>query len=362
MRTLAVCLIPLFFTSLGCSSTPALPDEPQSTAREYRSTDEAEQPALETPAEIQAPKGEDTATAGSALEAIGPVATVDGAAIEAETFNSEVQRSLSSGLPPELLRQMAPKLVQGLIDRHLIDRAVSQLEQPVNAEAIDAKIKEVESEFANNGMGTLEEAVARMNISVEELRSSVAQSIAIEDMLIQRGLHKPTPEETQTFYEGHTDQFTLPERVRAQHILLKVEADAPEATWREIQKKALTIASDASQANTDFGEIARNVSDCPSKDQGGDLGLFTRGKMVPEFEEVAFSLAVGEISEPTRTQFGWHIIKANEHPQAGVVPFDDVREKLETKMWQERVQGALTTFVEELRGAAKIEVFENNIR
>jgi parvulin-like peptidyl-prolyl isomerase len=88
-------------------------------------------------------------------------------------------------------------------------------------------------------------------------------------------------------------------QVHARHILVKTESEAFQAVYDV-------------QHGKDFGEVAKAVSLCPSKKQGGDLGWFGRGQMVKEFETAAFALKPGEISKPVKTQFGWHIIKVEE--------------------------------------------------
>jgi peptidyl-prolyl cis-trans isomerase C len=87
--------------------------------------------------------------------------------------------------------------------------------------------------------------------------------------------------------------------VRASHILVKTEQEA-----NDLLKQIKT--------GKDFGELAKNCSDCPSKRQGGDLGFFSRGQMVKEFENAAFSMSKGEVSNPVKTQFGYHLIKVTD--------------------------------------------------
>ncbi|MGD9017752.1 MAG: peptidyl-prolyl cis-trans isomerase, partial [Desulfobacterales bacterium] len=122
-------------------------------------------------------------------------------------------------------------------------------------------------------------------------------------------------EEVEEYYEENLDAFKKPESVQARHILLKVEEDADESTVASVRQKADDIYRMVIDGQ-DFAELAKTYSDGPTRDTGGFLGTFERGTMVEPFEEKAFSMSSGDVSEPVRTDFGWHIIKVEEkHPE-----------------------------------------------
>lgn len=118
-------------------------------------------------------------------------------------------------------------------------------------------------------------------------------------------------DEVQEYYDENTDEFKKPETVEARHILLKVSEDADETVVASVRQKADDIYQKAI-GGEDFVELAKTFSEGPTRDTGGFLGTFQRGTMVKPFEEKAFSMEAGEISEPVRTPFGWHVIKVEK--------------------------------------------------
>lgn len=136
-----------------------------------------------------------------------------------------------------------------------------------------------------------------------------------------------TDEDVRRYYEENPSEFFSPEKVEARHILLKVPPDADEAAVEAARQEAAAIRAQA-VAGEDFAELAQSVSEGPSRNQGGYLGFFERGRMVKPFEEAAFALQAGEISAPVRTDFGWHIIKVETHQAAETLPFDASQDKI----------------------------------
>jgi peptidyl-prolyl cis-trans isomerase D len=115
-------------------------------------------------------------------------------------------------------------------------------------------------------------------------------------------------EDVKDYFDSHPDEFIVPKTVKARHILFKLEKDSSPEVVEEKRKKAEEVLALA-KGGEDFGELAKTYSEGPSKDRGGDLGTFKKETMVKPFADQAFSMKAGEISDPVRTQFGWHIIK-----------------------------------------------------
>ncbi|MEE8474324.1 MAG: peptidylprolyl isomerase [Myxococcota bacterium] len=134
--------------------------------------------------------------------------------------------------------------------------------------------------------------------------------------------------EARALYSEHSDRYDTPERVQARHILLKVEPDADAEREQEVRAAAEALLEEI-RGGADFSAVAERESQDPgSRQRGGDLGEFERGRMVPAFEEVAFELEPGQVSEPVRSEFGFHIIRVEEHRRAELRPFESVREDL----------------------------------
>ncbi|HYR96583.1 MAG TPA: SurA N-terminal domain-containing protein, partial [Candidatus Binatus sp.] len=143
--------------------------------------------------------------------------------------------------------------------------------------------------------------------------------------------------EVAEYYELHKEErFTEPEQVRARHILVKAAPEAGDNTKAAARKKAQDLLA-AVKAGGDFAALAKKSSDDPgSAANGGDLGLFARGRMTPEFEDAAFALDAGDVSDVVETPFGFHVIKVEEHRPAGAKPFETVRAEVAETMKKER--------------------------
>lgn len=360
-------ILPLFAGLIlgACASSPDIPEDGQGA--QYRSTnlEETSEDSDSEAAQESAEPGMDAQPV--APEATGPIATVNGNEIPADDFNIEIQRVVASGMPPTLAARYKDTIVQKLVDRYLIDAALAESDITVKPEEIDEKLEEVKNEFAQSMQAsgqnvTLDMLVQQLGITEKELRESVEQSIGIEKMLFNRGMEEPSDEEARAFYdENREESFTMPEQVHVKHVLIAVEQGSDDAVWQEAKKRADAVRADAVKDDADFEELARTRSEGPSAEQGGDLGFVPRGKTVPEFENAAFDLKPGEISEPVKSPFGWHVIKLIERKDAEAVDYDEIAERLKLQLKGERIKESLDAYLTELRDAAEIEIHSENV-
>ncbi|HCY88613.1 MAG TPA: peptidylprolyl isomerase [Desulfobacteraceae bacterium] len=149
---------------------------------------------------------------------------------------------------------------------------------------------------------------------------------------------KLTVEESEltAYYDNNKAQFTAEEEVGAKHILCKTQEEAEAARQRVLDGEA-------------FADVAKDVSACPSKEKGGDLGMFKRGQMVQPFETAAFGLEKGGMSDPVQTKFGFHIITVYEKTGGGTKSFEEVREDLEQKVAEKKQQQYMDDLIEKLK-------------
>ena len=159
-----------------------------------------------------------------------------------------------------------------------------------------------------------------------------------------------TDKEVKDYYDKNISVFKTQEEITASHILVKTEKEAKEIL-SELKK------------GKDFAELAKEKSiDTVSARQGGSLGSFPRGAMVPEFEKAAFSLKVGEISPIVKSEFGYHIIKVTGRTKPHQIDFIQVKDTIKKNLSHEKTQKAINTMVDQLIKDAKIEVHEENLR
>jgi peptidyl-prolyl cis-trans isomerase D len=170
-------------------------------------------------------------------------------------------------------------------------------------------------------------------------------------------------EELKDRYESDKATYQTPEQRHARHILFKVEKGDSDDVRAEKKKKAAEVLALARQGK-DFAELARKYSEGPTKERGGDLGFFGRGRMVPSFDEVVFSMKAGDISEVVETPFGYHVIKLEEIRPATGRSFEQVKDNLAKSVRQEKARGltfkrASKTY-EEIMRAGSLEKYGQN--
>ena len=215
-------------------------------------------------------------------------------------------------------------------------------------QASDAKIAELRQQIPDEK--AFNKALADRGMTLTRLRSDIRNDIAITKMMEAELAAAPavTDADVNDFYTKNPDEF---QGVRASHILIR-----PDGFDDESKKKARATAEDlAKQARggADFAELARKHSADGSAQQGGDLGFFTKGAMVPAFSAAAFALEPGQVSDVVETQFGFHVIKLAERkdiPLAEAAP--KIRDFLAAKQRDERQQA----FVAQVKSKSKIEV------
>ncbi|ADL49908.1 peptidylprolyl isomerase [Clostridium cellulovorans] len=144
------------------------------------------------------------------------------------------------------------------------------------------------------------------------------------------------------FYKNNRELFKKPELATASHILVDSE------------EKAQEIKAEI-EAGLSFADAAAKYSTCPSNQRGGDLGQFQKGQMVPEFEEVAFTLPINKLSDPVKTQFGYHLIKVTDFQPEMIQDFDEVQVAIKEKMLQDRRQYKFLEKVDELKKLYNVE-------
>jgi len=161
-----------------------------------------------------------------------------------------------------------------------------------------------------------------LELTIDELK----REISVDDQVLN------------SYYDTHKDSYTLQEQRRVNHILVQVSKDATEAEDAAARAKIEALRKDI-EAGAAFEEVAKQSSDdIGSRAEGGDTGFFSRGVMAPEFEQAAFALQVGELSQPVKTEFGYHLIRLREIKPGGIEPFEAVRAQVEDTYRREQAE------------------------
>jgi foldase protein PrsA len=247
----------------------------------------------------------------------------------------EYERLTGQGDPRDVQRQFEQVYLTDLIRREVVEREAEARDLEVTEEEVDERMEQIEGDFPNES--AYEEALKEQGLTVERLRELVTDNLLEEKL--QADVTEdaaPAEEDLQAYYDENADRFT---QTRTQHILV------------DNQALAGTIASQLQQAPPAeverlFERLAREHStDESNKNQGGDLGFRAPGELVQEYEAAAAELDEGEVSDPVRTEFGFHVIRLIERR---VTPFEEARAQIEETLleqegelvWQEFIRNA----------------------
>jgi peptidyl-prolyl cis-trans isomerase SurA len=244
-----------------------------------------------------------------------------------------------------------------LISEKLMDNEVKESNIDVTSADIDAAVEDVKR-MNNFDDEKLAAAVAREGFNLRTYRDLVRGQVA-RLKLVQlkvRSRVKVQEEDLKAEYEKYKRMESEDPELVARHIVIGVEENASPEAQERAHQRAIAIAREARQPGVDFGQLAKAKSEGSSASSGGDLGPFRRGVMLPEFEKVAFHLKVGEISDPVKTKFGWHIIKLDEIRQVPVKPFAEVKDSLRQRLTNSQLERLTQSYVAELRQNAVVDV------
>ncbi|MFB3166453.1 peptidylprolyl isomerase [Neobacillus sp. 179-C4.2 HS] len=255
------------------------------------------------------------------------VAKVDGEAINKDELYDVMVEQYGAATVEQLI---ADKIVASEAKKEKVTITDKELNEEVD------KLKE-----SYGGEEVFNQMLESNNTTVDALKDDLKNYLTIRKLLEPQ--IKITDEELQTYFDENKDSFGEAEQVKASHILV-----ADEATAKEIKQK---LADGA-----DFAELAKEYStDEGTKENGGELGFFAKGTMVTEFDDVAFTLPVNEISDPVKTDYGYHIIKVEEKKEAKEANFDDSKKEITETLIQQKMETEYSTWLEEKKKDYDIE-------
>ncbi len=279
----------------------------------------------------------------------------------------ELQRLAAENPDPQELAHrreaMLRQALQVLIDEQLLTEQLKESSIEVNDEQLDEAIADVKSRNGIPDDEAFVKALAHENLTMEAYRRQLRRELEKRKLLSSK-VHsqiKVGDDDLRSEYDRTYVQVTGEQEVHARHILLQLKRDASPAEDAAMRQRAVEIVQRL-RAGADFTKLAKELSDGPSASQGGDLGYFRRGVMVAEFENVAFSLPVGAVSDPVRTQFGWHVIQVLDRRKAPPPPLDTVKEQLRQKLQNEQAARLTQDYLTSLRKDAAIEIKMDSLK
>jgi peptidyl-prolyl cis-trans isomerase C len=273
-------------------------------------------------------------------------------------MNRVQQRLFRMGKPPNdsQLSEIRKEVLENLINGELFYQESQKQGITVDEAAIDEQLNKLKERFPSDA--EFKSALNKANLSEDAIKSELERGMTIQQFIDKQFVQKITVSDTESkaYYDSHPDLFKQPEQVRASHILIKVDSGAGESQKAEAHKKLEEIQEKA-QKGEDFAALAREFSQGPSSARGGDLGYFRRGQMVKPFEEAAFALRPGEVSDIVETEFGYHLFKVIDKKPETTIAYKDIKDRLEQHLKQGKVQREISVYVEKLKEGAKVERF-----
>jgi len=292
------------------------------------------------------------------------VARINGKEIIGKDLNrayiSSWRQFVQSGqiLPEDQQRKLMGQLLDAMIGNELLlQQAVSEGIKP-DQKAIDELYHKIQSGASSEQQ--FQQALQQMGITAERLREQLTNNY-VTDSYVKKfaASHAKqiatTEAEAKAFYDKNPDAFTHQEMVHARHILRKFPPNVTDEQ-KKAERAKIEEALAKLKKGEDFAQVARTYSSDNTAAKGGDLGYFPRGRMVPQFEEAAFSLKPGQISGIVESRFGYHLIRCEDKVAAGVVPFANVKKQILDKLSEDKKQKELNAEIDKLRAKAKVEV------
>jgi foldase protein PrsA len=264
----------------------------------------------------------------------GDVAAVNDQKISRADFDHKLE---SSPAGKQVLTQMVQ---QALVDQYGRDQKID-----VSQADIDKKENDIKSKYPN---GQFDQILKQQGLTEADVQNILRQQIIIEKA-VAPNVHVTDADIKAYFDKNHT-LLDKPEQVRARHILV-----ADPKTAAEVESKL--------KAGGDFVALAKQYSqDTATKDKGGELGFFGKGQMVPAFQDAAFSLPVGKISQPVKSPFGYHIIQVEEKKPAQKATLASAHDQIKEQLTQQQESQQVPVFLQQLRQKANIQVYDDRYK
>ena len=289
-----------------------------------------------------------------------PVAVVNGEKISKadleKTFNEALGQSgvTAAKLTAEQKLQGYRQILDGMITEKLVDKRASSVQ--VSNEEAEAQLAKIKQQFPSEEV--FQSEMKKSGLTMDQFMSNLKRSIRQTKWMQSQAQGKDavTEDDAKKFYDANPDKFTNPDIVKASHILFRLAPDATSEQAKAAEKKAKDAIVRANKGES-FDKLAAELSEEPgAKERGGDLGYFSKDKMVPEFADAAFAQKVGSVSAtPVKTKFGYHVIKVTDKKPAGTAAFDEAKGQIILFLQRQKQNDIFKGVIHDLRQEAKIE-------
>jgi len=287
------------------------------------------------------------------------IATVNGAPISKTAFDRQMniarQQFFKQGMLPdeEQMKRIREQVLEDLISNELLYQESLKYGVTVENDDVEKRYSEVRSQFQDEAQ--FQNAMDAMNYTEKSLKFDLERMLSVDVFINEELVQKTTvtEDETRDFYEKNPNYFMQPEQLRASHILITLD-DKDNEEKKQTALQRIKEVQAKLESGEDFASLAEEYSEGPSSEKGGDLGFFQRGQMVKAFEDAAFALEQGEVSDIVETSFGYHLITVTDRKTEMTAPYDSVKANIEQHLRQKRVAQKARVLLDTLRETATI--------
>ncbi|NJD92013.1 MAG: peptidylprolyl isomerase [Geobacter sp.] len=269
----------------------------------------------------------------------------------------EEEKRTGQPLSKEAVNTLKKDIINALIDRKLIKQKIKELNIVVSEEEVRQSIEDVKKQNKLS-QEALASALLAQGLTFDQYRAQIKEQLERLRLMSQEVKSKIQvgEKEVRDYYDANLGQYTEEPTYRARHIFLKIDKQATNEEIKKIMLKAANVMAEAG-SSADFAELAKKYSDDPgaAKD-GGDLGTFKKGDMLPEIETAVLAMKPGEISELVTSSAGFHIIKLEEKIAGKVKPFESVKGLIDDQLYRKKSEERFKQWAEDLRKSASIEI------
>ncbi|HHV83834.1 MAG TPA: foldase [Tepidanaerobacter syntrophicus] len=238
-----------------------------------------------------------------------------------------------------LVQENGDAVLNSLIANKIVELEAKKQNITVSEEDVQKEVDKLAEQYG--GEEAFTQFLDMYGYSLDGIKDNIKMNLYVKKLL--EPTIKIEESEIKSYFDENKASFDTPEQVKASHILVDTEEKA-----KEVKQKL--------QDGEDFAELAKTYStDTSNNQQGGGLGYFSKGQMTPEFEAAAFSLKVGEISDPVKTEFGYHIIKVEDKKEAKEATYEESKDKIKEVLLEEKLSTAFSTWIQEKFSEYKIE-------
>ncbi len=273
-------------------------------------------------------------------------------------LKDEIAHDCQNCLPDKLAAEYKDQqkdLLRGLIDQSLMVQRAKDMGISVESDLVK-RLDDVRKQNNMNSIEELEKAVEGSGLPWEDYKTQIRNGMLTQEVIRREvGSHINIPsEEVKTYYDAHSQEFTRPEQVVLTEIFLSTEGKSPEE-MESVQKKTEDLRNRVVKGD-DFNEIAKRYSEGSTAKDGGDLGTFQRGQLSPQLEAIVFKMEKNQITDVIQTKTGFEVLKVENHFQAGLQPLDKVENEVMNKLYMEKMQPSMRTYLGELREESYVMV------